>query len=106
LVWIIPEIDTDKMNRFRVDPDCTLRHAKSFAGSLAGLIESGGVAMDCAGVEQADITFVQTIMAASRSCAARNLPFSMTGMSDAARSAFQRAGLTPPGAMPSEQSGI
>lgn len=61
--------------------------------------------MDCAGVEQADITFVQTLVAASRSCAARDLPFSMAGMSDAALSAFQRAGVTPPGAMPSEQSG-
>ncbi|OYW99349.1 MAG: anti-anti-sigma factor, partial [Bosea sp. 32-68-6] len=51
--------------------------------------------MDCAGVEQADITFVQTLMAASRSCAARDLPFALTGMSDVVASAFHRAGVTP-----------
>ncbi|AOG07513.1 STAS domain-containing protein [Bosea sp. RAC05] len=92
---------------FTAGTDCTLRHAKTTATSLIGLLEAGsGLAVDCAGVEQADITFVQTLMAASRSCAARNLPFALTSMSDVVASAFHRAGVTPPGTMPSELSGI
>ncbi|OYW59236.1 MAG: hypothetical protein B7Z40_21890 [Bosea sp. 12-68-7] len=92
---------------FAAGADCTLRHAKTTAASLVGLLEAGsGLAVDCAGVEQADITFVQTLMAASRSCAARDLPFALTGMSDVVASAFHRAGVTPPGAVPSELSGI
>lgn len=84
----------------------TIHNARSAAASLQAEVEAGkGIIVDCSVVEQADITFVQTLMGASRSCAARDLPFSMAGMSDAALSAFQRAGVTPPGAMPSEQSG-
>lgn len=93
--------------KFRAETDSTLRHAKATAGALARMLESGtGLNVDCSGVEQADITFVQTLVAAERSCVARNLPFALSGMSDAARSAFQRAGVTAPGSMPSELSGI
>lgn len=92
---------------FRAESDCTLRHAKATAGALAGILEAGsGIEVDCASVEQADITFVQTLVAAQRSCAARDLPFSITSMSDVVASAFHRAGVTPPGTMPSELSGI
>lgn len=91
---------------FAAGVDCTLRHAKATAASLGGLLEAGsGVEIDCSGVEQADITFVQTLIAAHRSCAARDLPFALT-LSDVVASAFQRAGVTPPGTMPSELSGI
>ncbi len=100
-------LDKFKTYRFLLPPDCTLRHAKATAASLAGLLEAGSVIeIDCAGVEQADITFVQTLLAASRSCAARNLPFTLTSISDVVASAFHRAGVTPPGTMPSELSGI
>lgn len=75
------------------------------AASLAGLIETSGIEIDCAGVEQADLTFVQTLLAAQRSCAARDLPFALSGLTDSARAAFERAGVTPPGAMPSVLSG-
>ena len=92
---------------FIAERDCTLRHAKSFAASLVGFLEAGsGLDVDCSGVEQADITFVQTLVAAQRSCAARDLPFALTSMSDVVASAFHRAGVTPPGTMPSELSGI
>lgn len=88
-------------------PDCTLRNAKSVAASFAVIVASDqGLEIDCADIEQADITFVQTIVSAQRSCAARGLPFALTGMTDNARSAFLRAGVTPPGAVPSELSGI
>ncbi len=92
---------------FAAGADCTLRHAKATAASLAGPLENGlGIEIDCSGVEQADITFVQTLMAASRSYAARDLPVTLTRMSDVVASAFHRAGVTPPGTMPSELSGI
>jgi anti-anti-sigma regulatory factor len=103
----VTALDKFKTYRFVLPPDCTLRHAKATAASLAGLLEAGSVIeIDCAGVEQADITFVQTLLAASRSCAARNLPFTLTSISDVVASAFHRAGVTPPGTMPSELSGI
>lgn len=92
----------------KIDPgsDCTLRNSRSIAASLAGSVNSGaGVEIDCAAIEQADITFVQTIVSAQRSCAARDLPFTLIGMSETARSAFRRAGVTPPGASSSELSG-
>lgn len=99
--------NAENLKRFRAEPDCTLRHAKVTARALAGVLEAGsGLEIDCTDVEQADITFVQTLVAAQRSCAARDLPFAFTGMSDAVASAFHRAGATPPGTMPSELSGI
>lgn len=95
------------LTRFQAEADSTLRHAKATAGALARMLESGsGLQVDCSGVEQADITFVQTLIAAQSSCAARGVPFVLGGMSDVAASAFQRAGVTPPGSMPSELSGI
>ncbi|WP_305679359.1 STAS domain-containing protein [Bosea sp. (in: a-proteobacteria)] len=84
-----------------------MRHAKSTAASLAALIASAqSIEVDCSVIEQVDITFVQMIVSAQRSCAARDLPFALTGTSDAVASAFHRAGVTPPGTVPSELSGI
>jgi phospholipid transport system transporter-binding protein len=92
---------------FYAGSDCTLRHAKATAATLVCFLDAGtGLAVDCSGVEQADITFVQTLIAAQRSCAASGVPFALSGMSDVVASAFQRAGVTPPGTMPSELSGI
>ncbi len=85
----------------------TIQNCRSLANSIWSDIESGaGVDLNCSGIEQADITFVQTLLAASRSCAARDLPFTLTSMSDVVASAFHRAGVTPPGTVPSELSGI
>jgi len=95
------------LQRFQAGADSTLRNAKATAAALTTLLESGaGLEIDCSCVEQADITFVQTLVAAQRSCAARNLSFALGGMSDVVASAFQRAGVTVPGSMPSELSGI
>lgn len=69
------------------------------ATSLVEVVNSGsGVAIDCAGIEQADITFVQTIVSAQRSFAARGLPFTMLAATESVRSAFERAGVSLPGA--------
>jgi anti-anti-sigma regulatory factor len=73
---------------------------------LVDVVNSGsGVAIDCAGIEQADITFVQTIVSAERSFAARGLPFTMLAATESVRSAFERAGVTLPGASHFAQSG-
>lgn len=86
--------------------DCTLRNSRSVAASLVGVVNSGsGVEIDCAGIEQADITFVQTIVSAQRSFAARGLPFTMLAATESVRSAFERAGVSLPGASHFEQSG-
>jgi phospholipid transport system transporter-binding protein len=76
------------------------------AASLVGVVNSGsGVEIDCAGIEQADITFVQTIVSAERSFAVRGLPFTMLAATESVRSAFERAGVTLPGASRFAQSG-
>ena len=73
--------------------------------SLVGLINSGsGVEIDCAGVEQADITFVQTILSAERSFAAHDLSFAMLAATESVRSAFARAGVSLPAAQHLEPS--
>lgn len=85
----------------KIDPgsDCTLRNSRSVVDSLVRLVNSGsGVEIDCAGIEQADITFVQTIMSAQRSFAARDLPFALFAPTECVRSAFARAGVSLPGA--------
>ncbi|PTM39670.1 STAS domain-containing protein [Bosea sp. 124] len=92
--------------KFDPGSDCTIRNSRSLAASLVGLVNSGsGVEIDCAAVEQADITFVQTIVSAERSFGARNLPFIMLAATESVRSAFGRAGVSLPGASPSEPSG-
>lgn len=92
----------------KIDPgsDCTLRNSRSVAASLVGVVNSGsGVEIDCAGIEQADITFVQTIVSAQRSFAAQGLPFTLLAATESVRSAFERAGVSLPGAAPFEPSG-
>ncbi|PZN95885.1 MAG: hypothetical protein DCF30_18355 [Hyphomicrobiales bacterium] len=88
-------------NILKVDPgsDCTLRNSRSLAVSLVELVNAGsGAEIDCAAIEQADITFVQTIVSAHRSFAARGLPFTMLAAKDSVRSAFERAGVSLPDA--------
>lgn len=92
----------------KVDPgsDCTLRNARSLAKALLNVVNSGsGVEIDCAGIEQADITFVQTIVSTERSCAARGLSFTMLAATESVRSAFERAGIALPGASQFAPSG-
>ena len=61
---------------------------------MAGVVNSGsGVEIDCAAIEQADITFVQTIVSAQRSFAARSLSFTLLAVTEGVRSAFERAGV-------------
>lgn len=77
--------------------DCTLRNARELTVSLADLVNSGsGVEVDCSDVAQVDITFIQTIISAERSFAARDLPFAMLAVPECVHSAFARAGIALP----------
>ena len=99
-------MSTAAVTKADLGSDCTLRNSRSVAASLVGVVNSGsGVEIDCASIEQADITFVQTIVSAQRSFAARGLPFTMLAATESVRSAFERAGVTLPGAAPFEHSG-
>ena len=94
-----------KTKKFKLSADSTIRNSKPTVMSLAELMNAGhGVEIDCAGVDQADITFVQTLVSAQRSFASRDLPFALSKMSAAARSAFERAGVAQPGVASSEPS--
>jgi phospholipid transport system transporter-binding protein len=86
------------VTKIDLESDCTLRNSRSVAASLVGVVNSGsGVEIDCAGIAQADITFVQTIVSAQRSFAAQGLPFSLLAATESVRSAFERAGVSLPG---------
>ena len=85
--------------------DCTLRNARALTVSLVDLVNAGsGVEIDCADVAQVDITFVQTMVSAERSFAARDLPFAMLSVPECVHSAFARAGIALPGAGSLESS--
>ncbi len=100
------KIGVEVVTRIDLGPDCSLRNARSVAASLASAVSGGaGIEIDCAEVGQADITFVQTIVSAERSCAARGLPFSLLAATESVRSAFERAGMTLPAASHPAQSG-
>jgi len=84
--------------RFDAGSDCTIRNSRALIDSLTDLVNSGsGAEIDCAAVQQADITFVQTIVSAERSFAARDLSFAMLAVPEGVRSAFARAGVALPG---------
>ncbi len=84
--------------RIELGSDITIRNSRSTATSLVGLVNSGsGVEIDCAAVEQADITFVQMMVSAEKTFAAHGLPFAILAETESVRSAFERAGVPLPG---------
>ncbi|WP_156410590.1 STAS domain-containing protein [Bosea sp. Root381] len=86
------------VTRVGAGSDCTLRNARALTDSLVGLVNAGsGVEVDCSDVAQVDITFVQTIVSAERSFAARDLSFAMLAAPECVHSAFARAGIAMPG---------
>lgn len=91
--------------RVALGSDITIRNSRSTAASLVGLVNSGsGVEIDCGAVEQADITFVQLMVSAEKTFAAHDLSFAMLAATESVRSAFERAGVSLPGAGPFETS--
>ena len=86
-------------------PDCSIRNIGDIARSTRELLDAGmGVRINCASVEHVDITFVQLIVSAERSFAARGLPLTIEAAPAAVLSAFARAGVPRPGTTQSETS--
>lgn len=84
---------------------CSIRNIGDIAKSVQDCLESGaGARIDCAAVEQVDITFIQLIVSAERSFAARGLPLTIEAMPPAILSAFARAAVSHPGAAQSATS--
>jgi anti-anti-sigma regulatory factor len=73
--------------------------AQTMAGVLAALAEPGDLLIDCAGVSEADLSFVQIILAAHRSASARGKRLALAATPAAAlRQALERAGFAQPDA--------
>ncbi len=61
---------------------------------LEPLTEGLGLRVDCSAATEADITFVQLLVAASRSAAERNLPFALsTPLPEAVADVLARSGV-------------
>lgn len=86
-------------------PSCSIRNAGDIARSLRNCLDAGvGARIDCASVEQVDITFIQLIVSAERSFAARGLPLAIEAVPAAVLSAFARAAVPRPDAAQFETS--
>jgi two-component system chemotaxis sensor kinase CheA len=73
--------------------------AHTAAEVLAALAEPGGLLLDCAGVTEADLSFVQVILAAHRSAGARGKRLALAAAPVASlRQALERAGFSQPDA--------
>ncbi|AWB25309.1 STAS domain-containing protein [Methylobacterium currus] len=75
--------------------DCTLRSIRALHGEIAAALAStADLALDCAGVERADIAFVQLVVSAAGTAERRAKRLTLVGASDVVQGAFARAGLT------------
>jgi len=72
----------------------TVRHAaETYASFTAAMSAPGDILLDCAGVTEADISFIQIILAATRSAVAQGKQLRLTAPPEAALcSALERAG--------------
>lgn len=75
-------------------PDCTIRTTRALQGEMiAALAETPALTLDCAGVERADITFVQIVLSAARTADRQAKRLALANLSAVTAAAFQRAGL-------------
>lgn len=96
----------EKIVRLTMPPDCSVRNIAEIAErARAQLAAEQDVALDCADVETADITFVQLVVSAWRSFAARGLSLTLADAPPTVLAAFARAAVplsaitsSPPGA--------
>ncbi len=73
---------------------------------LAALADSGDILLDCAGVEEADLSLVQIILAAQRSAASRSTRLALSEPpAGALRQALARGGFAPDRADPAAWAG-
>lgn len=91
--------------RLTMPPDCSVRSIAEIAGRARDqLATARDLALDCAGVETADITFVQLVVSAQRSFAAQGLTLTLADAPPAVLAAFARAAV-PLSAITSSPSG-
>lgn len=81
--------------RLSMPPDCSIRGVGAVAERMRDLLAAGQPAeIDCANIEAADITFVQLVVSARCSFAARGLRLTIEGASAAVVSAFARTSVS------------
>ncbi|KMO42315.1 hypothetical protein VQ03_11315 [Methylobacterium tarhaniae] len=82
--------------------DCSLRAIRTLHGEIAAaLAASTDLVLDCAGVERADIAFVQLVVSAAGTAERRAKRLTVVDASDIVQAAFARAGLTVQGSLAS-----
>jgi anti-anti-sigma regulatory factor len=67
----MPMSDSSPVHKIMLNGECTIRHAAEFHSALIGLIPRHlGVELDCTGVTEADLAFLQLLAAAGKTVAA------------------------------------
>ncbi len=90
---------------FALPADCTIRGIADVVANCRLMFSAGkGVSLDCGAVESVDLTFVQFIVSADRTAAARGLPLSFESVPEPVLAAFARAGVAMPAALTSASS--
>ena len=75
--------------------ECDLRSAASVQAQLAAALATAGtIAVDASSVARADVTFVQLVVAAAGTARRSGRTFRLAGLSEPARAAFERAGVS------------
>jgi anti-anti-sigma regulatory factor len=88
--------EADGASRFVLSGNCTVEEASDASQALAkALAENDAVILDISGVEYADITFVQLLLAAAQAAADRGKRLELSGEpSQAAQDALRLSGVT------------
>lgn len=90
---------------FALPADCTIRSIADIATNCRQILSAGkGLSLDCEAVESVDLTFVQFVVSAGRSAAARGLPLAFQSVPEPVLAAFARAGVAMPAALTSASS--
>jgi hypothetical protein len=73
--------------------DCSLKSARRLHRMLLDAVERGGpAAIDCSGVSEADVSFVQLLISAQATFRGRGLAFRIVAAGDVLCAALARAG--------------
>lgn len=90
---------------FALPADCTIRGIAEIVASCREILSAGqGLSLDCEAVESVDLTFVQFVVSADRSAAARGLPLVFQSVPEPVLAAFARTGVAMPAALANASS--
>ncbi|MGX5736079.1 STAS domain-containing protein [Bosea thiooxidans] len=85
---------------FALPADCTIRGIAEIVSNCRQILSAGkGLSLDCEAVESVDLTFVQFVVSAARSAAARSLALTFQSVPEPVLAAFARAGVAMPAAL-------